>query len=340
MLTTASAAQDFSICLRCQYRIALSHRPPSQRQNRLPNTLLSRRMTSDYPLLQEQSQPTKSTDAEESFSLIAPETSKAKLRRARWNRDDLYSTDRLEVDAMGKPTEIIMLRDSEDKESALCTGKAEDATENHRLNPSLSQIMKTIKEERGFITATSVSENIESSKRLWLSQLQNRHGMPTKAEYLQMVNALHDGFTMQQLVGYHETQTANSPGSAFELSRPYSTDLYTRSSWVPGCSAFPGKAVDRLLSQGIKLPINTKKASKYTESTPTGIELSRRALGSKFSVAERIVREGWNVRVLEENEDTGELDVNIRPTHLAILLSHSKDGSRLYLVVLFTQCRD
>lgn len=297
-------------------------------------------MTSDHRLQQEQSQITTSTHAEEEVSSILPEPTKAKLRRIHWNRDELYSTDRLEVDAMGKPTDIIMLRDSEDEKIALCTNKAEDATENHRLNPSLSQIMKTINEERGAITATSVSENIENSKKLWLSQLQNRHGVPTKAEYLQMVNALYDGFTLQQLGGYYKAQTANSPGTAFELSRPYSTDLYTRSSWVPGCSAFPGKAVDRLLSLGIKLPADPKKTIKGNESTATGMEVSRRALGTKLSAAERIVREGWNMRVLEENEDMGELDVSITPTHLAILLSHSKDGSWLYQDVLFNCCRD
>jgi hypothetical protein len=43
------------------------------------------------------------------------------------------------------------------------------------------------------------------------------------------------------------------------------------------------------------------------------------------NVAERIIRESWNLRLLEEREDQGELDLWIEPTRLAILLSDSKE---------------
>lgn len=293
-------------------------------------------MTADHRLLQKESQAEPFAHGEEDVFPLAQDFNDAKSRRTQWHHDDIYSIGTLEMDALGKPTEIIMLRQAQRKDAPIRTDKAEDAIENHHFSLSPTEILKKIQEEDALVNAGRVSKNIEMLRTSWLSQLQDRYVLPTGAEYLQMVKALQEGFTMTQLVDYYETETARLPENIFELSRPHTTDLYTRASWVPGCSPFTGKGADSLFLLRGRLLASIKKNEDGKKIISGGLETNRKVLGSKTTVAGKIIRVLWNVKVLD---GIGELNVWIRPTHFALLLSDSKEEPCLHQDVLSNRCR-
>lgn len=334
MLTSASAAQDFSICFRCQYRIAF-RQLRSGRRSRLMNTAVRRHISTDRRLAQE-SQSVASAHAEQDPSPLVHQINAAKLRRLHWNPDDIYQT--LDVDAMGEPGEILMLRQRQPQARDLCADKVEDAIEDSHSNISPIEMLETLQGDCGLLDAKVVFENIQQLKETWLSQLQDRSGLPTRAEYLQMVNQLQEGFTSKQLWGYYEAHLRSSENS-LDLSCPHSTQFYTRSSWKPGCSPFPGDAADQLLWLRSKQTRNRKKVKNDNKLGRHDL-MVRRAGSIDNNVAEKIIREAWNLRLLEEREDHGELDLWIEPTRLAILLSDSKEQPRLHLVIVSDRRRE
>lgn len=293
-------------------------------------------MTADHRLLQKESQAETFAHGEEDVPPLAQDFNDAKWRRMQWHHDDIYSTGTLEMDALGKPTEIIILRQAQGKNAPLRTDKVEDAIENHHFNLSPTEILKKIQEEDALVNARRVPMNIELLRTSCLSQLQDRCVLPTGAEYLQMVKALQEGFTMTQLVDYYETESARLPESVFDLSRPHTTDLYTRASWVPGWSPFSEKAADQLLSLRSRLLASIIKNGDGKKINSEGLEKNKKALGSKLTVAEKIIRVLWNVKVLD---GMGELDVWIKPTHFGLLFSDSKEEPSLHQGVLSNRCR-
>ena len=305
MFTSTSVAQDFSICIRCQYRLAIRRRPRSECRNRLSDITPTRHLTSGHRLLQKESQSVTFEQAREELSPLARNFNGVKpqpLLRKSYKRSDLYSTATLEIDSLGKPTEIIMLQESQ-VGSSLHALKAEDALENHHVNISPTGMLENIQEENASVDIEGASINIENLKTSWLSQLQNRHSTLTKIKYLQLVNSLQEGFTHSQLIGYYRKRIAKLPKSVLELAHPYSIKAIARSSWVPGCSPFPGRAADHIAEK---------------------IEASENALRLKNSVAERIVQVLWNFKVPEE---VGELDIRIKPPYFDIILSDGKQES-------------
>lgn len=296
-------------------------------------------MTSVRRSLQKESQSETFAQAQEDDFPLAQESNGAKLHRTQWKHwkhDDIYSTGTLGMDALGGPTEIIMLPQGQGRDSFFRADKAEDATENHHVNISPTGILENIQGECALINIERVSIYIEKLRTSWLSQLQDRHSIPTRAEYIQMVNSLQEGFTLPQLLGYFEAGIAKLPESVFDLARPYSTDLYTRSSWLPGCSPFPGRAADQLHHLKHRRSENIKKNGDDKRGIPEGFETLRKSFRSKTSIAATIVRVLWNVKVLEE---VGELDMLVEPIQFGILLSHSKKEPWLHQDVSSNRCR-
>jgi hypothetical protein len=299
------------------------------------NTVVRRHISSDRGLAQE-SQSVASAHAEQDPYPLVHQINTAKLRRLHWNPDDIYQT--LDVDAMGEPGEILMLRQRQPQARDLCADKVEDAIEDSHSNISPIEMLETLQGDCGLLDAKVVFENIQQLKEKWLSQLQDRCGLPTRAEYLQMVNQLQEGFTSKQLRGYYEAHL-RSPENSLDLSCPHSTHFYTRSSWKPGCSPFPGDAADQLLWLRSKQTRNRKKVKNDNKLGRHDLMI-RRAGSIDNNVAEKIIREAWNLRLIEEREDHGELDLWIEPTRLAILLSDSKEQPRLHLVIVSDRRRE
>lgn len=333
MFTSTSIVQDFSICFRCQYRIAIRRRLKSGRRNRLLGTTHTRHIASDHCLLQNENLSVKLEQAQEEFFLPAQESSDGKPHPKIWGygkSEDIYSTADLEMDALGEPAKIIMLGKTQNN-SIFRAENAEDAIENHHVNISPTQILKNIQEEPALVGFEEASIHIENLRTSWLSQLQAQNSTLPKAKYLQLLNSLQEGFTLGQLVGYYEAKIAKLQESVFELARPYSSDLYSRSSWVPGCSPFPGKAADQLRYLKNRRLESNKENVDEKESIPQGLGAFKQALRTKNSVAEAIIQVLWSVKVPEE---VGELDMWIDSIYFGILLSDSKQESLVHQDVL------
>ena len=336
MFTSVSAAQDFSTCLRCQYRLALRHRSTFGRRHRLQNKAAPRHITSDCRLSQNEGQVDPINSVDENHPPLAHQSNGVKLHRRHWKRDDIYTTGTLDTDALGVPAEILLLRQAQSTDVPIHTNKAEDAIENHNFSISPTGILKDIKEEDAIINAERVPINIDALKQTWVSQLQDRFGSPTEEEYLQMIDSLQTGFTVTQLKDFYEAEMAKLLESEFELSRPHSTDLYTRSSWEPGCSPFSDEAARQLLSTRSRHMRILKKDEDGKQKASEKLKESKKNATSKNSLAKRIIRLVWNVKVLK---DIGELDVWIKPIHFAILLSDSKNEPLLHKDILAHRCR-
>ena len=333
MFTSTSIAQDFSICFRCQYRIAIRRRPKSGPRSRLLGTTPRRHIALDHRLFQNESQSGTFEQAQENVLPPAQESSGVKLHPRIWKNgknEDAYSTANLEVNALGEPAKIIILPKAKTNHSFRAYN-AEDALENQHINISPDEILENIQEEPALVDFAGASIHIENLRTSWLSQSQNQTSTLPKAKFLQLLNSLHEGFTLDQLVGYYEAGIAKLQENVYELAHPHSSNLYTRSSWVPGCSPFPGKAADQLRSLKNRHLGNKKNDVDANETTSGGSGTFKQALRSKSGVAESIIQVLWNVKVPEE---VGELNMWIDPIYFGILLSDSKQESSGYQGVL------
>lgn len=326
MFTFASVTQDFSICFQCQYRAAIRCRRRLGRRNHLLDSTPKRPIASAHRSLQKEALSVTFEEVQEPFFPLAEESDDVNLPQTIWKRmkhDDIYSTATLETDALGKPTNIIMLRKSRAK-TLFRAHNAEAAIDNHHININPNEILENMQEEQAPVNIQGASIYIEDLRASWLSQLQKRHGTPTRTEYLQLLNSLQEGFTIPQLLYYYEAEIAKLQESVFELAHPYSTNFYTRSSWVPGCSMFPGKAAEQLLYLKYKYSENIKNNVDENESKSEGFGAFKRALRTKKSLAEIISQVLWNIKVPEE---VGELNMWMEPVYFDILLSDSRQES-------------
>ena len=322
MFTSASIGQDVSICLRCQYRIAVHRQPKPGRQNRLPSTTPTRHMALDQRLLQNESQSRAFEQPREEFHPPAQGSNDVKLHPKVWKRgknEDTYSTAHLEMDALGEPAKIIMLPKVQ-RARIFQAENAENTLENENINISPAEILENIQEKSALVDFGEASIHIEKLRASRLSRSQNGHSTLPKDRYLQLLDSLQDGFTRAQLMSYYEAEMAKLQESVFELAHPHSAALYVRASWVPGCFPFPGKAAEYLHRLKNQRLAKTSDVDEK-ESIPKADTKFKPVVLTKPRIAKRIIQVLWNVQVPEE---VGQLDMWIEPLHLGILLSDSK----------------
>lgn len=325
MFTLASIGQDVSICLRCQYRIAIHRRPKPGRQNRLPSNTPTRHMALDHRLLQNESQSRAFEQTWEEFPPLAQESNDVELRPKVWKHgknEDTYSTADLEMDALGEPAKIIILPKVQ-RPYFFQPENAENTLENQNTSISPTEMLENIQEERALVDFGEASFQIEKLRNSQLSQSQSGYSTLPKDRYLQLLDSLQDGFTRAQLGSYYNAEVAKLQESAFELAHPYSATLCARSSWVPECSPFLGKAAEQLTYLKNRRLGKTNDVDEQ-EIIPKVVAKSKPALLTKPRVAKRIIQVLWNVQVPEE---LGQLDMWIKPLHLGVLLSDSKQES-------------
>lgn len=302
--------------------MTFSHHARSGRRNRLLNLPASRYSTSNGRLLRKEGQPATAARAAEKFLSFPRKLNEVKSIRRHWKYDDMYSTDTLNADALGAPAKIILLRQAQTKDVHRRTDKVESATENHNLDISSTEIMRKLEEENALVNAEKVPINIDTLRISWVSQLQNRFSSPTKAEYLQMVKSLSEGFTTDQLREFYDAETAKLPENMSKLSRPHSTDLYTRMSWKPDSSrSFDSKTGDRVIAKKNKFSCEFKAVEDGKQCHPNWLTIFKHEFPSHKSLAKSIIHFIWNVKV---EKDLGELDIWVEPIPFALLLSDSK----------------
>lgn len=318
MFKFISAAQDYSICLRCQYRLSLrqGYRPDRRRPKEHPQQ--RRRFTSGPDLRQEQS------------STHHAATDNGNLERApiRYYTEELHPSqiyrhgnepptkDSLGLNVLGEPAEVLILRDKHNQfrvGSNLARVHVSGPDKNPAQEPiSSSGMLEEMDAERGIVDIDDVYNNIENVRHSWAARTK---GDITGVAYKDLVSRLQEGFTKQQLGAYLDRAWRNPIADVFNLNVEYSNNLYARSSWQP---------VGHTLIRKSKAPKMTYNMSEegFNEKDVSGTE--RRHGISKDDLVEQILRQCWNVTPKFQEFRLGELDLRLQKLHLNLILNHSK----------------
>ena len=230
---------------------------------------------------------------------------------------------KLEVETLGQPAEILMLRDWHIKKRGdQSMSAAEEPPDNEsEVEKTLSpaELLDTVAAERGVTDSEAVSQNIQDFKDSWSSRLEGSQSLPTDAQYNKLAKALNDGFTLFQLQTYLESTKPFHRPQDESLQAENSAAPCTLSAWVPGSTSFPEGALSRLNSA-------TATTTRYEAGLVPGAVREYLQLTPKQAVVGTILRRGWNLRTKEELQSMGELDMRFQPEHLDLLLNHSKSG--------------
>lgn len=318
MSSPACLTQDVSVCLRCQNRIA------SRRQFRrrpMSCAVSLRSMTSTRYLSQEQTQheyPASNSDTPTIFSQFVYQN-----RLPYSKHTGLLSQSSEKIEVLGRSAEILLLPNT----GRLKTVKKSNTSQSEESSEvgvklGYSEMLEAMNEERGVVSPARVAKNIESIKTSWLSRLHNRAGVPSLSEYERIARDLSEGFTFLQLQRYLKLPSIGIPASAMELAEPYSTDLYTRSSWRPEFTPFPGNVSSQLLSlRGI---INDGDDTKPRGPNINIVKRNESGRSAKSFIIDKILRDRWKFKTNKEKEIKGELDIWIQQDSLNLILNHSK----------------
>lgn len=232
---------------------------------------------------------------------------------------DLHIKDPIGIDALGKPAEVLRLRNELQqalkRPEYMTFGKSNVTLGNPASSASSDELLDSMDLERGIVGADRVRENLESVKETWVSGLRDRFGPPTASEVEDLARRLRNGFTTDQLLKYSQKAGTSDP---WEIDYDYSSDLYKRSAWTPGTTPFHGDASSRLRTR--------RHVKNDTVTTPPGKALASSSKGRplKQTVAKKIIRQIWHIQNEQEKNSLGELDVWIQPEHLDLVLNHSK----------------
>ena len=328
------SARDATKCLRCQYIISTGRRafsiPHVVITGHVPCFFHARHFTLGHGLRQSQTHDQSHVDYNDqeydTRSFVPPDstlrtrlsgtTASERLAGIRRVRGD---STKLDIEALGQPAKILILRDWHMKTRAYDKAKRAEELRVEKSevedNLSPSEILKTLDAERGIIDSDGVCQNIRRLKEEWLSKLGGTRILPTDAQYNELAKALLDGFTVPQLETYltstkHFDRTKSEP-----VQRQYSAGciLYP---WVPGSTPFPAAALSRLNSTD---PATVKhQAGLVPGAANEDLHLTR-----KQAVVATILRRAWSLRTKEELQTVGELDMQLQPLHLDLLLNHS-----------------
>ena len=160
-------------------------------------------------------------------------------------------------------------------------------------------------------------KNVDSIYTTWTEELKAR-GAPPAEQCRSLGQALHDGFTFNQLNHYLRKKTQTHPDvKPDNLEGWVRSKNYRRSRWYYGSSTFPETSLERLNKQprmapGMRDGFLLAPGPLDEKGLPTQT--------AKHAVVEAILRGVWQIRTLEETEGSGEIEFRIsKSQHLKVL---------------------
>ena len=311
MFKLTSAAQDFTICLRCQYGLNVRQKPRSSRRrpSRCPQQL--RRFTSGASLQQQTSSAHDAATIDDNLERLPIRYSTEELHPNQLNRygNGPPRKDSLGLNVLGEPAEVLILRDKRHRfqvDSPMAKVRASGPDKNPTAEPiSSSEILEKMNAERGIIDIDEACRNIESLRTSWIA---GTNGSITGNAYDDLVSRLHAGFTKPQLVAYLDRAGKDPAADTFDLSVDFSSRIYARSSWQPQGHTPPQKSTAPRID-------SVEKEVLWKES--------RQGL-AKDALVKRILRQCWNIKPQLQESSLGVLDIRLRKLDLDLILNHSK----------------
>jgi len=222
--------------------------------------------------------------------------------RGRQGQEVREDTAPLDVDTLGEPSEVIVLRDV----SIDAPKRQLDSEDGRRVKEHLSvnRILGSITREKDAPDQEAVDERLEGLRPRPEEEAASDPVVLSQDEFDALFRKIHDGFTGEQLgkyvaprqsmrgLGKNEAKTLK--GKKF---REFMYEASKKSVWMPGVSP-----IERRLPRGPWAHAVTKKESP------------------KAKLADRILRMIWGIEVIEEIEQTGELEAQFERWRLDLLI--------------------
>lgn len=313
MFTLVPAAQDVSICFRCQYRLSVRQGPHPGHRRRSGYSQQLRRFTSGASLQQQPAYV--DHDAVENAYLGRPairySNEEPILNQNNRPRIWLPKKDRLGLHVLGEPAEVLILPDKQRRfqfDSAMAKIRASGPDKNPDPEPiSSSTMLEKMGAERGKISFQEAFENISRVRESWAAKT---NGSISQDEYSDLVYKLQVGFTREQLVSYLDRFGQDQTAGKFDLDFKLSSFLYARSSW---------QVLGSMPSSTTRAPpLRSRKMHKEV------LERDHKNGLGKDALAKMIIRRCWNIKTTSLDSSLGELDIRLQHIHFTLILNHSK----------------
>lgn len=308
------ATQNLCICLRCQCRLNLQHRPRfgPRRPTGYPQQL--RRFTPGPNVRQDQVSSSLDSATGNGTLERIPEGA-FPHKRSRYVYEPSRK-DSLGLNVLGQPAEVLILPNQEKSfrvDSNITRVRASGPDRNPAQEPiSSSEMLEKMNAERGLVDIDEVCENIESVRASWTTRTQ---GGLTEDAYRDLVSRLEEGFTKSQLGAYLNRARKDPAADVFDLNIEVANDMYARSSWqLVGDKPLQSSRAPKLV-KGMRQGGSNKKEVPGIEEGQTF---------SKNALVKIILRQCWKITRRHQGSSLGEMDMRLRKLHLSLILNHSK----------------
>ena len=306
------ARKAFSICLRCQARIAAK---TSFHHSSAPTHLAGRSFHQTRRQLENQEIAYDEGQHDELPVDHGPDSAEGAPARSRhrgrsFRRLNVNQWEvALGVDALGKPAQIRIVKDASPQRSKEKETQVENKADDADAKLLREEFLDALATEKNKVNTAVVYEHIEAIRSKFLVERDSSKIPETLRELV--AKQLQDGFTVAQLKRYIKDHPSRMPSAADNLEQAYSSKIYTRSKWTSGVSSFPGEALKRL--EDTELQARNKQPFKlYANSS------------RKERLVETILHELWGIRSRIDREVDGELDISIAGPQFEVLFRNSK----------------
>lgn len=302
MLSSGAHAVPSSACLRCQLRSVLQRSRCLQAEHH--------RLRSVYRAFSAQQHRHDDIGPRQArgrtdyyYRHVSPE-GKIKIIGKK-GRKQRQVSEPLSIDSLGRKSEVIVLRDFEEKES-----------HKHQRQESRDEAEEqALEQERKHVSAEDIQAAIaqsdipadEKEVAASINDLRPRDAVLDKAAFSSVMKQLQDGYTAQQLSGYLQALLRQKP-NAHKLA--------------PG-PIVKGKSV--VISQW--RPGRTLLQLRPNMAPPAG---KKNSVSAKARAADQILRRGWEVTVTSEEQEIGELEIKMLPVHFTLLFETMGRGRPNY----------
>ena len=312
MLKLAPVTQDFSICLRCQSRLALGKTVRGTRRHRLQNAPTSRSFTC-YSTLNQDGASVAHTDERAKRDSIITYTTSEDGRLPERPRGPPPKAP-LGVDSMGEPAEVLVLRNA--RREAKTLGVLYTETRQKPLPTSLGgtseALLKGIDVERGMIDADQVCSNLDRIKEAFMESRGFSGNILSATDYAELLSKLQAGFDKKHLAEYWRRSQPTINADALNLYYPYTSMTFARSAWNPEITSLEHTHAPSLA-----------RSTEHERQIDETKKLRGSDRGKQWH-AENIIQRSWGLHREQKGNEVGEVSLRLKHTHLDLLLNHSK----------------
>lgn len=304
MLTPRTSSA--SVCLRCEARLARLARQPRPALPRRPSHArfsASARQRHDAQEVEAQPQPP-------SFKITKVMQPLNRLRRDRGGNVVRETSARLQgIKRLGDDAEILVLKEMSDLAHYKTTPKEPEPGELHEP-VEVPDIAAALDNETKAVAPEDIYQQVMSLRPANNGDHNEPHYVK-QTKFVKLKRVLMNGFTQNQLMVFYSVakniqQKKVNKGVLDSIKRDNSdpNQPIERSEWQPG-------------------------TTKITERLP-GVDRHVKVMGwrryvSKQLLVDRILRDAWNLVLLEEVEAPGEIEFLLRPWQLALLKNGEKE---------------